>query len=78
MAEEHPGADEESALGYPLVIQLGTLTALIGEMGKVFAELQETGRISLSDRQAPSIDEIASTLGLAHYREAEEAALAGR
>jgi hypothetical protein len=47
-------------------------------MGKVFAELQETGRISLSDRQAPSIDEIATTLGLEHYREAEAAALAGR
>jgi 2-methylisocitrate lyase-like PEP mutase family enzyme len=70
--------DEAAALGYPLVIQLGTLTALIGEMGKVFAELQETGRISLSDRQAPSIDEIATTLGLEHYREAEAAALAGR
>ena len=69
--------EEAMALGYPVVIQLGTLTALIGEMRNVFEELQETGRISMRERRLSSIDEIAQTLGLSHYREAEEAALAG-
>ncbi len=68
--------EEAVALGYPAVIQLGTLTALIGEMRKVFEELHQTGRISLRDRKPPTIDEIAQTLGMDHYREAEEAATA--
>lgn len=67
--------EEAVSLGYPMVIQLDTLTALIGDMQGVFEELRATGRVDLESRAAPTIDTIARTLGVDHYRAAEDAAL---
>ena len=67
--------EEAVSLGYPMVIQLDTLTALIGGMQGVFEELRATGTVDLESRAAPTIDAIARTLGVDHYRAAEDAAL---
>ncbi len=67
--------EEAVSLGYPMVIQLDTLTALIGGMQGVFEELRATGTVDLESRAAPTIDTIARTLGVDHYRAAEDAAL---
>ena len=70
--------DEAFALGYRLTIQLGTLTGLIAETRRLYRELAETGRVDLAAREPLSVDEIARTLGMDRYREAEDAALTSR
>ena len=67
--------NEAFALGYQLTIQLGTLTSLIAETRRLYLELAETGRVDLAARSPLSVDEIARTLGMDRYREAEDAAL---
>jgi len=69
--------DEAAALGYQLVIQLGTLRALFAALRDVYGELASSGRVDLDARGAPTIDEIASVLGVEEHRAIEAAALAG-
>ena len=70
-------AEEASALGYQVVIQLGTLRAMFAAIRDVYGELAETGRVDLDARGAPTIDEIASTLGVDEHRAIETLALDG-
>ena len=67
--------EEAAALGYQLVIQLGTLRAIFAAIRDVYGELATTGRVDLDARNAPSIDEIASTLGIEEHRSIEAIAL---
>jgi 2-methylisocitrate lyase-like PEP mutase family enzyme len=67
--------EEASALGYQLVIQLGTLRALFAALRDVYGELASSGRVDLEQRGAPTIDEIASVLGVEEHRAIEAAAL---
>jgi len=67
--------EEAAALGYQLVIQLGTLRVLFGALRDIYGELATTGRVDLDARRAPTIDEIASVLGVEEHRAIEQAAL---
>lgn len=69
--------DEAAALGYQLVIQLGTLRAIFAALRDVYGELASSGRVDLDGRSAPTIDEIASVLGVDEHRAIEAAALEG-
>jgi hypothetical protein len=63
---------EAAERGYQLVIQLGSLRALFAAIRGVYEELATTGRVDLAARRAPSIDEIASVLGVEEHRAIEE------
>ncbi len=69
-------ADEAQALGYNLVIQLGTLRALFAAFEDIYGELARTARVDLDRRVAPTIEEIATTLGIEAHRAIEQAVLA--
>ena len=66
---------EAAKLGYQLVIQLGTLRALFAAMRDIYGELASDGLVDLERRGAPTIDEIASVLGVEAHRAVEQAAL---
>jgi 2-methylisocitrate lyase-like PEP mutase family enzyme len=68
-------AEEASALGYGLVIQLGTLRAMFAAIRDVYGELAATGRVDLEARGAPTIAEIALTLGIEDHLAIEAMAL---
>ena len=68
-------AREAADLGYNLVIQLGTLRALFAAYRDIYDELARTGRVDLAAPTAPTIDEIATTLGIDHHRAIEQAVL---
>jgi 2,3-dimethylmalate lyase len=68
--------EQAAALGYQLVIQLGTLRAMFAAMRDLYGELASTGSVDLEARQAPTIDEIATVLGVEEHRAIEAAALA--
>ncbi|MDA0352541.1 MAG: isocitrate lyase/PEP mutase family protein [Chloroflexi bacterium] len=70
-------AGEAAALGFQLVIQLGSLRALFAAIRGVYEELATTGQIDLAARNAPTIDEIASVLGVEEHRAIEAAVLEG-
>ena len=67
--------DQASDLGYNLVIQLGTLRALFAAFRDIYGELARTAHVDLAARSAPTIDEIATTLGIEHHRAIEQAVL---
>lgn len=70
-------AAEAAALGYRIVIHLGTLGAVIGAMDDAYRELAESGRLDLGTRPTVGIERIAAVLDMARFREAERQAERG-